>query len=96
MLKRLFVFFLCFVFSAAVLWGGMFGVDYYRCTQMEKPVFARGIPESLYDDGGSGTYQGLGYAVEIEGHLSAEYGFQIESVEMSVLGVPCYSAIACY
>lgn len=94
MLKRLFVFFLCFVFSLLVIWGGMFGVDYYCCTQLEKPVFAPVVETA--DDGGGGTYRGLGYTIEIQGHLSAEYGFEIETLTMTVLNRTAYSVIACY
>ena len=93
MLKRLFVFVLCFVFSVAVLGGIMFGVDYHRVSNLKKPVFARGVPETLFDDGGSGTYQGLGYTVELEGQLTAEYGYVVEQAEMYVLGQLVFAAI---
>ena len=93
MIKRLFVFFLCFVFSVAVLGSIMFCVDYHRCSNLEKPMFARGISDTLYDDGGSGTYRGLGYIVEIEGELTAEYGFVVHEVEMRALGQLVFAAI---
>ena len=93
MLKRLFVFFLCLVFSVAVLGGIMFGVDYHRVSNLEKPLFARGTPETLYDDGGSGTYQGLGYTVELEGQLTAEYGYVIYKAEMFAFGQLVFAAI---
>ena len=93
MLKRLFVFFLCLVFSVAVLGGIMFGVDYHRVSNLEKPLFARGTPETLYDDGGSGTYQGLGYTVVIDGELTAEYGFVVHEAELYLLGQLVFAAI---
>lgn len=96
MMKRLFTFFLCFVFSLLVIWGGIFGTDYVRCRQMKKPVFAMGVSDTLADDGGSGTYRGPGYEIEIDGHLSAEYGFQVDKMEMSLLGMTVYAVIACY
>lgn len=93
MLKRLFVFFLCLVFSVAVLGTVMFCVDYHRCSNLEKPMFARGTPDTLYDDGGSGTYQGLGYTVVIDGELMVEYGFVVHEVEMYLLGQLVFAAI---
>lgn len=94
MTKRLFVFFLCFVFSLLIIGGTMLGVDYHRCTQLQRPMFAIGVDTA--DDGGSGTYRGLGYTIVIDGHLSAEYGFQIDTLTMTVLGMTAYSVIACY
>lgn len=93
MLKRLFIYFLCFVFSVAVLSTVMFSVDYHRCSHLEKPLFARGVADTLYDDGGSGTYQGPGYTVKIEGELTAEYGYVVHEVEMYALGQLVFAAI---
>ena len=45
MLKRLFVFFLCLVFSVAVLGGIMFGVDYHRLSNLESPCLPEGHPK---------------------------------------------------
>ena len=91
MLKRLFVFFLCLVFSVAVLGSIMFCVDYHRCSNLNKPMFAIGIDTA--DDGGSGTYRGLGYTVKIEGELTAEYGFVVHEVKMYALGQLVFAAI---
>ena len=91
MLKRLFVFVLCFIFSVAVLGGIMFGVDYYRAYHLEKPLFAMAV--DTVDDGGSGTYQGLGYTVELEGELTAEYGYVVHEVEMYLMGKLVFGAI---
>ena len=93
MMKRLFVFFLCLVFSLSLLSGIAFGVDYHRVSNLKKPVFARGVPDTLYDDGGSGTYRGMGYQVVIEGELTAEYGFVVHEAEMYVLGQLVFAAI---
>ena len=93
MMKRLLVFFLCLVFSISVLGGVMFGADYMRCAQLKKPLFAMGVSDTLYDDGGSGTYQGLGYTVKLDGELTAEYGYVVHSVEMRVLGQLVFAAI---
>ena len=69
----------------AVLWGAMFATDYIRSISLKEPLFvtAKGVTA---DDGGSGTYQGLGYTVEIEKYLSAEYGVCLQSVEMRMFG----------
>lgn len=67
-----------------LVWGCLFGVDYARCMDLQKPLFT---VASTADDGGSGTYHGLGYRVEIEGHLDAEYGYVVESVEIWLFGV---------
>ncbi|TCK98649.1 hypothetical protein EDC19_1082 [Natranaerovirga hydrolytica] len=46
-------------------------VDYWRvCHLFEKPIFT--IPIMTSDDGGSGTYQGLGYSFEIQGNFMPE------------------------
>ena len=61
-----------------------FAVDYFRCMDLKKPLFT---VASTADDGGSGTYHGLGYRVEIQGHLDAEYGFVVESAEVWLFGL---------
>ena len=91
MTKRLLVFALCLVFSLSVLSGAMFSIDYYRCAKLEKPLFAMGI--NTADDGGSGLYQGLGYSVEIDGELTAEYGYVVNEVSMYLLGSLVFAAI---
>ena len=91
MLKRLFVFALCLVFSISVLSVAMFSIDYYRCAKLEKPLFALGI--NTADDGGSGLYRGLGYTVSIDGALSAEYGYVVNEIEMYLLGNLVFAAI---
>lgn len=71
--------------AMALIWGGMFAIDYTRCSSLKEPVFvvARG---NIADDSGSGSYQGLGYSVELEKRTSAEFGCVVESVEMSIFG----------
>ena len=93
MLKRLFVFLLCFVFSVSVLSGIAFGTDYYRVSNLKKPMFARGVADTLYDDGGSGTYRGLGYEIKLDGELTAEYGYVVSEVEMYLFGHLVFAAI---
>lgn len=86
MKRKLLTFLGCFVFSLALIWSMIFAVDCYRCSHLMKPLFTVGITDTLADDGGSGTYRGLGYTVVVDGYLSAEAGYIAESVEMSFLG----------
>lgn len=71
--------------ALAVLWGAMFVTDYTRCASLRKPVFVV-AKDITADDGGSGTYQGLGYTVELEAYLDAEYGLCVQSVELWMFG----------
>ena len=59
--------------------------DYFRISKAEKPIFT--IPVTQ-DDGGSGTYYGLGYKIELKGNFMPDvpiYG--VKYVKYSVLGV---------
>ena len=53
-----------------VLWTAVFITDYYRVSRFKKPVFC--VLTDSYDDGGSGNYCGLGYAIAIEGNFMPE------------------------
>lgn len=70
--------------TLVVLWGAMFVTDYVRCGSLREPIFV--LAGITYDDGGSGTYHGLGYTVTVRKHISTEYGIEIEYVEMRVFG----------
>ena len=63
-----------------ILWGIIFGIDYFRVINLKMPIFVK--PGETADDGGSGTYYGLGYKVEVEKNISAEYGDWIEKIEI--------------
>ncbi|HQA49543.1 MAG TPA: hypothetical protein PLP71_05760 [Syntrophomonadaceae bacterium] len=57
-----------------VIWSGITILDYWRiCHGFERPVFA--VPAETADDGGSGTYKGLGYSFDIEGNFMPEDEF---------------------
>lgn len=77
--------FLVVICAFVVLWGIMFVTDYARCSSLREPIFvvSKGVSA---DDGGSGTYQGLGYTVSVEKYIDAEYGPCISSVEMNMFG----------
>ncbi|MBQ8278434.1 MAG: hypothetical protein IJZ23_01165 [Roseburia sp.] len=55
---------------AALLWLAVFSTDFVRVNNFERPVFC--VLMNGADDGGSGTYVGLGYTVEIEGNFVTE------------------------
>ena len=80
--------------SLILFWGIIFGIDYFRCSNLKMPIFV--IPGDTADDGGSGTYYGLGYSVEVEKNVSAEYGVQIESVEMYIFDKFVGGGITCF
>ena len=64
------------------LWVIIFAIDFMRCASFKMPIFV--VPGETADDGGSGTYYGLGYKVEIEKSISDEYGIQLVKVEMYI------------
>lgn len=76
---------LIIICAAAVLWGAVFITDFTRCNSLREPLFviAKGVAA---DDGGSGTYQGLGYTVDIEKYIDPEFGSCVKSVEMKMFG----------
>ncbi len=68
-----------------ILWCAVFVTDYVRCSSLKEPLFviAKG---TTADDGGSGIYQGLGYSVEVQKRIDAEYGACVTSVKMEAFG----------
>ena len=77
---------------AVVLWLAVFAADCAMTLNLKEPIFA--VPPSITaDDGGSGAFRGLGYTVEVEKYLDAEYGTKIVSVEMKLLGKTVAAAI---
>lgn len=70
-----------------VLWGIMFGVDYYKVNSFEKPIFARWISKSE-DDGGSGVYNGVGYSIELKGNFMPDDELPgVTHFKIEILGV---------
>lgn len=63
-----------------ILWSSIFVIDYSRCNNLKMPIFV--VSKETADDGGSGIYYGLGYKVRVKKYISANYGAQIESMEM--------------
>ncbi len=64
-------------------------IDYMRVVkEHKKALFV--MPLSRYllkQDGGSGLYIGPGYAVNIDGDLSIEYGYQIKEYSFYIMGI---------
>lgn len=75
-----------------VLWGIIFFTDYLRCSNFKEPIFV--VAGVTADDGGSGTYYGLGYKVKIEKIISAEPGPTLVRVEMYMFDKFITGAIA--
>ena len=67
--KRTFTLFI-FIF---LLWFALAATDLLRLNSFEMPIFAR--PAETFDDGGSGTYKGLGWRIELEGNFMPEDEF---------------------
>ena len=79
------------VLAIIVLWGIIFGIDYYRCANCKMPIFVRA--KETADDGGSGTYYGLGYRVEVKKNISVYAGTLLEKVEMYIFDKMVIGAI---
>ena len=61
-------------------------IDYTRVHKFEKPWFC--IISNGYDDGGSGTYIGLGYSFDIEGNFMPEDELPgVTRFNMRILGI---------
>ena len=78
-----------------LLWAVMFITDYTCSSTLHEPVFARsgGIAA---DDGGSASYTGLGYTVQVNKCLDTQGRSRIESVEMRLFGRVIAGGINCY
>jgi len=80
------------IITLIILWGIVFAIDYLRCRNFKMPIFV--VAGETADDGGSGIYHGLGYKVNVEKSISAEYGVQLEKVEMYFLNKVVAASIA--
>ena len=74
------------------LWGVIFFTDYLRCGNFKEPIFV--VAGVTADDGGSGTYYGLGYKVKVEKTISSGYGPTLVRVEMYMFDKFIIGAIA--
>ena len=85
-MNKIFTKIICLIFVLAIIWLALFITDYSRATQLKEPIFALPKGGALADDGGSGTYIGLGYTVEVKKYIDSDFGVCIESVEMKFFG----------
>lgn len=69
------------IIGILLLYLTIFFIDYNRCSNMQEPIFVVLKQENDLTQK-SITYQGLGYRVEVEKTVSAEYGSEITRVEM--------------
>ena len=90
--KKIIKILLVAVITILILWSTIFIIDYLRCSNFKEPIFV--ISVETADDGGSGTYYGFGYKVEVEKNISAEYGSQLVKVEMYMFDKFITGAIA--
>lgn len=72
---------------AIIVWLSIFVTDFIRVNDFERPVFC--VLVSGADDGGSGTYIGLGYTVDIEGNFVTEDEVErgVTEFDMKLFGV---------
>ena len=69
LIKKIFLIFVFFF----LLWFAAAATDLIHVHGFEKPIFAR--PMITADDGGSGTYKGFGWRIELEGNFLPEDEF---------------------
>lgn len=72
---------------AVIAWLGLFVTDFVRVGNFERPLFC--VLTNGADDGGSGTYVGLGYSVAIKGNFVTENEAErgVTQYDMKLLGV---------
>lgn len=72
---------------AIIVWLSIFVTDFIRVNDFERPVFC--VLVNGADDGGSGTYIGLGYTVDIEGNFVTEDEVErgVTEFDMKLFGV---------
>ena len=69
-----------------VFWASVAYSDYAAVAiSCDKPKFC--ITPLSADDGGSGKYIGLGYSFDIDGHLTADGWFDVDSYTYKIFGI---------
>ena len=69
-----------------VSWLSIAYADYAKVAiSFDKPKFC--IATTTADDGGSGKYIGLGYSFDIDGHLTADSWFDVDSYTYKIFGI---------
>ena len=76
------------------LWIAIGLVDYFRVSSFERPLFSFLDVENSFEDGGSGTYKGLGYSFDIKGNFMPEDEYPgITSYTYYIFGTPIKASI---
>ena len=76
------------------LWIAIGLVDYFRVSRFERPLFSFLDVENSFCDGGSGTYNGLGYSFDIKGNFMPEDEYPgITSYTYYIFGAPIKTSI---
>lgn len=76
------------------LWITIGLVDYLRVSSFERPLFSFLDVENSFEDGGSGTYKGLGYSFDIKGNFMPEDEYPgITSYTYYIFGTPIKTSI---
>ena len=79
------IFFAWFIFLLSLICRALLKYINSKDIRQEKPIFT--IPLTT-DDGGSGTYYGLGYQIELKGNFMPEDPILgIKYVKYSILGI---------
>ena len=68
-------------------WCAFFTTDFIRANQNQQPIFAFPI-FGVYRDGGSGSFFGLGYRVNVYMNMSAYNGRVVENVDIGTWFMP--------
>lgn len=83
---------ICVLVLLTAFWGAIFFIDYSRCSHFKEPIFV--LAGATADDGGSGTYYGLGYKVKMEKTILAGNGATLVKVEMYMFDKFIVGAVA--
>lgn len=82
----------CVLLLVLLLWLAMGLTDCWRVHGFEKPLFC--ILMDGQDDGGSGTYVGLGYSFAIQGNFLPEEEFPgVTRYTYKILGMDVHTGI---
>lgn len=78
------------ILTVLAVWAVLFTTDLVRVITWHRPLFC--VPTIGYDDGGSGTYVGLGYWYNIKGNFMPEDDGRVTEYTMKLAGIPLLSA----
>ena len=91
--KKVVKIFVISIVAIFLIWLSLLVTDSIRTIFWnEKPIFAIPIVDTIQKDGGSGTYKGIGYSIEIKANLSttSQKHFNIYYTEIKILNFTIY------